>query len=91
LFEKYQERERDPLPTRSSPSLIRHPDDRPVLEQGTPDRMRGAVTVPVGIQPEVALAMVELGISTEDLDTALDLDEGLELLRLGIAVGSADG
>jgi hypothetical protein len=35
--------------------------------------------------------MVQLGISTEDVDTALDLEEGLELLRLGTAVGSADG
>jgi hypothetical protein len=51
LFEKYQERERDPLPTRSSPALIRHPDDRPVLDMA---RLRGTVTVPVGIQPEVA-------------------------------------
>jgi rsbT antagonist protein RsbS len=34
----------------------------------------------VGIQPEVAFAMVQLGITLEDVDTALDLEEGLELL-----------
>jgi rsbT antagonist protein RsbS len=54
-------------------------------------RLRGAVTVLVGIQPEVAFAMVQLGISMEDVDTALDLEEGLELLRRRTAVGSSDG
>jgi rsbT antagonist protein RsbS len=34
----------------------------------------------IGIQPEVAFAMVQLGITLEDVDTALDLEEGLELL-----------
>src|SRR5437870_11130274 len=43
-------------------------------------RLRGADTVIVGIQPEVALAMVQLGLSLEGVDTALDLDEGLALL-----------
>lgn len=40
-------------------------------------RLRGAVTVVVGIQPEVAFAMVSLGMSTGDIVTALDLEEGL--------------
>jgi rsbT antagonist protein RsbS len=40
-------------------------------------RLRGAETVIVGIQPEVAYAMVELGMDTEMLATALDLEEGL--------------
>jgi rsbT antagonist protein RsbS len=43
-------------------------------------RLRGARTVLVGIQPEVAFAMVQLGITLEDVDTALDLEEGLSLL-----------
>ena len=43
-------------------------------------RLRGARTVLVGIQPEVAFAMVQLGITLEDVDTALDLEEGLTLL-----------
>jgi rsbT antagonist protein RsbS len=43
-------------------------------------RLRGAVTVVVGIQPDVAFAMVSLGMSTGTLDTALDLEEGLEYL-----------
>ena len=47
--------------------------------------LRGAHTVIVGLQPEVAFAMVQLGILFEDMDTALDLEEGLALLnrRLG--------
>jgi rsbT antagonist protein RsbS len=40
-------------------------------------RLRGAQTVLVGIQPEVAFAMVQLGISMEGVHTALDLEEGL--------------
>jgi rsbT antagonist protein RsbS len=44
-------------------------------------RLRGAVTVVVGIQPDVAFAMVSLGMSTGTIDTALDLEEGLEYLN----------
>ena len=44
-------------------------------------RLRGAETVVVGIQPEVAFAMVQLGLTLEGFATALDLEEGLELLR----------
>ena len=40
-------------------------------------RLRGAETVIVGIQPEVAFAMVQLGMNFEDVQTALDLEEGL--------------
>jgi rsbT antagonist protein RsbS len=43
-------------------------------------RLRGAETVIVGIQPEVAFAMVQLGITMEDVATALDLEEGLAYL-----------
>ncbi len=43
-------------------------------------KLRGAPTVVVGIQPEVALAMVQLGLSLGNLETALDLEEGLTLL-----------
>src|SRR5258706_14434882 len=43
-------------------------------------RLRGAVTVIVGIQPEVAFAMVQLGLTLEGVGTALDLEEGLTYL-----------
>ena len=44
-------------------------------------RLRGAETVIVGIQPEVAFAMVQLGLTLEDVPTALDLEEGLAYLN----------
>lgn len=44
-------------------------------------RLRGAVTVIVGIQPEVAFAMVRLGMGTGNVATALDLEEGLAFLN----------
>lgn len=40
-------------------------------------RLRGAETVIVGIQPDVAFAMVQLGMANEGVATALDLEEGL--------------
>jgi rsbT antagonist protein RsbS len=42
--------------------------------------LRGAQTVMVGMQPEVAFAMVQLGLNLEGVRTALDLEEGLALL-----------
>ncbi len=44
-------------------------------------RLRGADTVIVGIQPDVAFAMVQLGLTLEDIPTALDLEEGLAYLQ----------
>ncbi|MBI4408261.1 MAG: STAS domain-containing protein [Gemmatimonadetes bacterium] len=41
----------------------------------------GAATVVVGIQPEVAFAMVQLGLTLEGVSTALDLEEGLAFLQ----------
>ena len=45
-------------------------------------RLRGAETVIVGIQPEVAFAMVQMGLNLEGVATALDLEEGLAYLDL---------
>ena len=52
--------------------------------------LRGARTVMVGIQPEVAFAMVQLGLNLEGVHTALDLEEGLKFLD-GITKESGDG
>jgi rsbT antagonist protein RsbS len=49
-------------------------------------QLRGARTVVVGIQPEVAFAMVQLGLTLESVETALDLEEGLALV--GATAGS---
>ena len=43
-------------------------------------KLRGAETVIVGIQPDVAIAMVHFRLNLAPLRTALDLDEGLALL-----------
>jgi rsbT antagonist protein RsbS len=47
-------------------------------------QLRGAKTVIVGIQPEVALSMVLLGLSIDSVATALDLDAGMALLLRGV-------
>ena len=52
--------------------------------------LRGAQTVMVGIQPEVAFAMVQLGLNLEGVYTALDLEEGLKFLD-DITKEPADG
>jgi rsbT antagonist protein RsbS len=43
-------------------------------------RSRGAEMVIVGIQPEVAFALVRLGLNLEGVATALDLEEGISYL-----------
>jgi rsbT antagonist protein RsbS len=55
-------------------------------------KLRGAETVIVGIQPEVAVAMVQFQLNLEPLHAALDLEEGLQLLtELTRKSSSADG
>ncbi|OBK31099.1 anti-anti-sigma factor [Mycobacterium asiaticum] len=50
-------------------------------------RLRGATTVIVGLQPEVAFAMVQLGLAFDDMSTALDLEEGIALLNRQLGLG----
>ena len=48
-------------------------------------QLRGAETVVVGIQPDVAVAMVQFRLDLAPLRTALDLEEALALLgRRGV-------
>jgi rsbT antagonist protein RsbS len=53
---------------------------RTLRDIGEMARLRGAVTVIVGIQPDVAYAMVALGMTPGSVHTVLDLEEGLEYL-----------
>jgi len=46
-------------------------------------KLRGAETVIVGIQPDVAFAMVQLALTLAGVGTALDLEEGLAYLNRG--------
>lgn len=54
-------------------------------------KLRGADTVIVGIQPDVAFAMVQLGLTLEGVGTALDLEEGLAYLDLKTKRAPAHG
>ena len=54
-------------------------------------KLRGAHTVIVGIQPDVAVAMVQFRLNLKPLHTALDLDEALALLDLRTKRKRSDG
>jgi rsbT antagonist protein RsbS len=44
-------------------------------------KLRGAHAVVVGIQPDVAFGMVQLGLRLDGVETALDVEDGLAYLN----------
>ena len=54
-------------------------------------RLRGAETIIVGIQPDVAIAMVQFRLNLEPLRVALDLDDAIALLDRRTRGDAEDG
>jgi rsbT antagonist protein RsbS len=64
---------------------------RMVADISSMGRILGAETVLTGMQPAVAITLVELGLSLPGVATALNVERGMALLRRKIDADGADG
>ena len=54
-------------------------------------RLLDAETVVVGMQPAVAITLVELGLSMQGIRTALDVEKGMSVLRSTLKAARLNG
>jgi rsbT antagonist protein RsbS len=54
---------------------------RILVETSAMANLMGTKTVLVGLRPEIAITLTEFGMKLKGIDTALDLEKGIALLR----------
>ena len=64
---------------------------RMVADISSIGKILGAETILVGMQPAVAITLVELGLSLPGVATALNVERGMVLLRRKIDADGTDG
>lgn len=53
-------------------------------------RTLGAETIIVGMRPEVAITIVELGLSLSNIRTALNVDQAMEMVHAALAASEGE-
>ena len=64
---------------------------RVLANTSTMARVLGAQTVVVGMQPAVAITLVELGVNLSGMRTALNVERGMAMLRRDVDNPDLDG
>jgi rsbT antagonist protein RsbS len=64
---------------------------RMLANTSTMAQVLGARTVLVGMQPAVAITLVELGVNLSGLQTALNVEKGMAMLRRDVDLPDLDG